>query len=191
MTDGVDRRDFLRNTLVAGGAAAAAAAGATAYAQTQQPGRVPGTTNHYHVPATDKTVHWGYFSKSLKPVVEVASGDFVTIEVLTHHANDDASRMITGDRMMITHVYLKKGCLVPRHQHMNEQITYILEGALRFRLGANGDEQVDVRAGEVLHIPSNLPHSAEALEDTLDVDVFDPPRQDWLDGTDQYLRQKT
>ena len=74
MTDGVDRRDFLRNTLVAGGAAAAAAASVTAYAQTQQPGRVPGTTNHYHVPATDKTVHWGYFSKLLKPVVEVASG---------------------------------------------------------------------------------------------------------------------
>src|SRR6266852_3248821 len=74
-------------------------------------------------------------------------------------------RMITGARMMITHVYLKKGCIVPRHQHMNEQITYILEGALRFRLGANGDEQVDVRAGEVLHIPSDLPHSAEALED--------------------------
>jgi quercetin dioxygenase-like cupin family protein len=98
-------------------------------------------------------------------------------------------RMITGDRMMITHVYLKKGAIVPRHHHENEQITYILEGALRFRLGAGGEEQIDVRAGEVLHIPSNLPHSAEALEDTLDVDIFDPPRQDWLDGTDQYLRQ--
>src|SRR5713101_2776426 len=94
-------------------------------------------------------------------------------------------RIITGDRMMITHVYLKKGCLVPRHQHENEQITYVLEGALRFRLGADGAEQVDVRAGEVLTIPSNLPHSAEALEDTLDVDIFDPPRRDWLDGTDQ------
>ena len=61
------------------------------------PGAVPGTTNHYHVPANDKTVHWGYFSRSLKPLVEVASGDFVTIEVLTHHANDDAARMVTGD----------------------------------------------------------------------------------------------
>ena len=65
----------------------------------------------------------------------------------------------------------------------------MLEGALRFRLGAEGAQQVDVRAGEVLTIPSNLPHSAEALEDTLDVDIFDPPRRDWLDGTDQYLRQ--
>jgi len=79
--------------------------------------------------------------------------------------------------------------VVPRHQHENEQITYVLEGALRFRLGAEGAQQVDVRAGEVLTIPSNLPHSAEALEDTLDVDIFDPPRRDWLDGTDQYLRQ--
>ena len=100
-------------------------------------------------------------------------------------------RMITGDRMMITHVYLKKGCVVPLHQHPNEQITYILEGALRFKLGANGEQQLDVRAGEVLHIPGDLPHTAEALEDTVDVDIFDPPRQDWLDGTDQYLRQKT
>jgi quercetin dioxygenase-like cupin family protein len=99
-------------------------------------------------------------------------------------------RMITGDRMMITHVYLKKGCVVPKHHHMNEQITYVLEGALRFTIGAGGEEKVDVRAGEVLHIPSDLPHSAEALEDTLDVDIFDPPRQDWLDGTDEYLRRK-
>ena len=98
-------------------------------------------------------------------------------------------RMITGERVMLTHIYLKKGCVVPRHQHHNEQITYVLEGALRFKLGANGEREVDVRAGEVLHIPSNLPHTAEALEDTLDVDIFDPPRQDWLDGSDKYLRQ--
>src|SRR5437868_15434864 len=98
-------------------------------------------------------------------------------------------RMICGDRMMIAHIYLKKGCVVPRHQHENEQITYVLEGALRFWLGADQAQQVDVRAGEVLHIPGNLPHKAEALEDTLDVDIFDPPRRDWLDGTDQYLRQ--
>jgi quercetin dioxygenase-like cupin family protein len=98
-------------------------------------------------------------------------------------------RMITGDRMMITHVYMKKGCVVPKHAHMNEQITYVLEGALRFRLGANGEHHVDVRTGEVLMIPGNVPHTAEALEDTLDVDIFDPPRQDWLNGTDDYLRQ--
>jgi quercetin dioxygenase-like cupin family protein len=98
-------------------------------------------------------------------------------------------RLITGDRMMIAHVYFKKGDDVPRHAHENEQITYILEGALLFRLGVKGEREVIVRAGEVLVIPSNLPHSALALEDTLDVDIFNPPRQDWLTGTDAYLRR--
>jgi quercetin dioxygenase-like cupin family protein len=98
-------------------------------------------------------------------------------------------RLITGDRMMLAHVYLKKGCVVPKHSHENEQFTYILEGALRFWIGDDGSEELVVRAGEVLHIPSNVPHKAEALEDTLDVDVFDPPRQDWLDKTDSYLRR--
>jgi quercetin dioxygenase-like cupin family protein len=90
---------------------------------------------------------------------------------------------------MIAHVYLAKGAVVPQHSHHNEQLTYILEGALRFWLGGDESEVVDVRAGEVLHLPAHLPHKAEALEDTLDVDVFHPPRQDWLDGTDAYLRQ--
>jgi quercetin dioxygenase-like cupin family protein len=99
-------------------------------------------------------------------------------------------RLITGDRMMLAHVYLKKGAIVPRHAHDNEQLTYILEGALRFWIGEDESETIDVRAGEVLHIPSNVPHKAEALEDTLDVDIFSPPRQDWLEKTDDYLRQK-
>ncbi len=99
-------------------------------------------------------------------------------------------KLITGDRMMLAHVYLKKGAVVPRHSHENEQITYILEGGLRFWIGADESEVIDVLAGEVLHIPSHVPHKAEALEDTLDVDVFSPPRQDWLDKTDDYLRQK-
>ena len=100
-----------------------------------------------------------------------------------------ARRLITGDRMMLAHVYLKKGFVVPRHQHENEQITYILEGALHFWLGEKGEREVTVRAGEVLVIPSNLPHRALALEDTVDVDIFNPPRQDWLDGSDAYLRR--
>jgi quercetin dioxygenase-like cupin family protein len=99
-------------------------------------------------------------------------------------------RLITGERIMLAHVYLRKGCVVPKHFHENEQLTYVLEGALHFWLGENGDKEQVVRAGEVLVIPSNLPHKAEALEDTLDVDIFAPPRQDWLDGTDAYLRQK-
>jgi len=99
-------------------------------------------------------------------------------------------RIITGERIMLTHVYLQKGCVVPRHSHENEQFTYILEGALRFWVGADGEEEFVVRAGEVLCIPSGVPHKAEALEDTLDVDIFCPPRQDWLDKTDDYLRRK-
>ena len=83
-------------------------------------------------------------------------------------------KLITGDRMMLAHVYLKKGCIVPKHSHENEQLTYILEGTLRFWIGEDQKEEVIVRAGEVLHIPSNVPHKAEALEETLDVDVFSP-----------------
>ena len=99
-------------------------------------------------------------------------------------------RIITGERMMLTHVYLKRGAIVPLHSHDNEQLTYILEGALRFWIGDEQSEPIDIRAGEVLHIPSNVPHKAEALEDTLDVDIFSPPRQDWLDKTDDYFRRK-
>jgi quercetin dioxygenase-like cupin family protein len=99
-------------------------------------------------------------------------------------------RLITGDRIMLSHVYLKKGAIVPQHSHENEQITYILEGGLRFWIGEDESEVIDLHAGDVLHIPSHVKHKAEALSDTLDVDIFSPPRQDWLDKTDDYLRQK-
>jgi len=98
-------------------------------------------------------------------------------------------RLITGENVMLTHVYLKKGAIVPQHNHHNEQITYILEGGLRFWIGEDQSEVIDVLAGEVLHIPSLVKHKAEALEDTIDVDIFSPPRQDWLDKTDDYLRR--
>lgn len=117
---------------------------------------------------------------------------------VTHYRVADQSReelnpfisrsLITGERAMLAHVYLKKGAIVPMHAHDNEQITYVLEGALKFRIGDGGPDELVVRSGEVLHLPGNVPHEAEALEDTLDVDVFAPPRQDWLDGTDSYLR---
>ena len=99
-------------------------------------------------------------------------------------------KLITGQQMMLAHVYLKKGAIVPKHQHHNEQFTYVLEGALRFFMGEDGTETYDVRAGEVLHIPSNVWHKAEALDDTLDVDIFSPPREDWLNKTDAYFHQK-
>ena len=97
-------------------------------------------------------------------------------------------RFVTADRIMLAQVFLKKGAVVQTHTHESEQVTYILEGALRLWLG-DDEEEFTVRAGDVLTIPSNLPHRAEALEDTLDVDVFSPPRQDWLDKTDDYLRK--
>jgi quercetin dioxygenase-like cupin family protein len=94
-------------------------------------------------------------------------------------------QFIVGTDMMIARVLLKKGGHVPMHQHHNEQITYILEGALRFVVGG---KEVVVRAGEVLCIPPHVPHEAFALEDTVDLDIFNPPRQDWIDRDDAYLR---
>ena len=95
-------------------------------------------------------------------------------------------QFVAGERSMLARIVLRTGCIVPMHSHQNEQITYILEGALKFNLG---DQEIVVRAGEVLVIPSNVPHSAEALEDTIDLDVFCPPREDWISGTDAYLRK--
>jgi quercetin dioxygenase-like cupin family protein len=92
---------------------------------------------------------------------------------------------VVGQNVMLARVLLKKGCLVPEHSHHNEQITYILEGALKF--GIDGKEIV-VNAGEVLTIPPNMPHWAEALVDTVDLDIFNPPRADWMNKTDDYLR---
>jgi len=108
--------------------------------------------------------------------------DDIDLEIL----NPSISRkLITGNRMMLAHVLLKTGSIVPAHSHENEQLTYILKGALKFDID---DREIIVREGEVLHIPSNVIHKAEALEDTLDLDVFSPIRQDWLDKTDDYLR---
>jgi quercetin dioxygenase-like cupin family protein len=92
---------------------------------------------------------------------------------------------VVGQNLMLARVLLKKGCIVPEHSHHNEQITYVLEGALKFWI--DGRELV-VHAGEVLTIPPHMPHKAEALEYTVDLDVFNPPRADWIDKTDKYLR---
>jgi quercetin dioxygenase-like cupin family protein len=94
-------------------------------------------------------------------------------------------QFVVGQDVMLARVLLKKGCVVPEHSHHNEQITYILEGALKFWI--DGKELV-VNAGEVLTIPPHMPHKAEAMEDTVDLDVFNPPRSDWMDKTDKYLR---
>ncbi|MGH9404994.1 MAG: cupin domain-containing protein [Terriglobia bacterium] len=94
-------------------------------------------------------------------------------------------QMIVGKDIMLARVLLKKGCVIPEHRHVNEQVSYVLEGAMKFWIGGR---EILVRAGEVLCIPSGIPHKAEAVEDTVDLDVFNPPREDWLNKTDAYLR---
>ena len=94
-------------------------------------------------------------------------------------------QFVVGESVMVARVLLKKGCVVPLHSHHNEQVTYILEGALKFVLE---DREITVRAGEVLCIPPNVPHEAIAIEDTVDLDIFTPPREDWIAKTDAYLR---
>ncbi len=95
-------------------------------------------------------------------------------------------QFVVGQEIMLARVLLKKGCIVPEHSHHNEQMTYILDGALKFWIDGR---EIVVHAGEVLCIPPHMPHKAEALEDTVDLDVFNPPRADWIDKTDQYLRR--
>lgn len=95
-------------------------------------------------------------------------------------------QIVSGERSMLARIILRKGCIVPLHSHENEQISYILEGALKFFIEGR---EIVVSAGEVLVIPSHVPHSAEALEDTVDLDLFCPPREDWLNKTDAYLRR--
>ena len=97
-------------------------------------------------------------------------------------------RYIGGDLATVAQFHLKQGCVVPTHSHENEQFTNVLQGALRFRFGTDQQDTIDVRAGEVVRIPGNLSHSAEALEDTLVLDVFCPPRADWIAKDDAYLR---
>ena len=108
-------------------------------------------------------------------------------KILEEKVTDKLSRkLITGKKVMLAQVFLKKGCIVPSHSHESEQMTYILKGSLRLRLP---DREVTLNEGEVLHIPSSVEHSAVALEETLDLDVFSPIREDWLSGKDDYLRK--
>ena len=108
-----------------------------------------------------------------------------TIEI--EQLNDKLSRqMISGENATVSQLLLKKGAAVPRHSHMNEQYSWIISGALKFVFD---DREILVRAGDVLVIPANLPHSAVALEDTVDVDIFAPRREDWIRKEDSYLRK--
>ena len=97
-------------------------------------------------------------------------------------------RFVHSDEVMIAQITIKRGDKVPAHRHDNEQWTYVLKGSLEFTFGDDQDEVVLVRENEIVHIPGGLLHSAVAPEDCFELDVFSPPRQDWIDGTDAYLR---
>ena len=115
----------------------------------------------------------------MAPTVTLHRWDEIALEKVTEMIS---RKLVSGEREMLAQIYLKRGALVPIHTHDSEQMTYILQGALRFHV--NGEEII-VREGEVLHIPSRLPHQAEALEDTLELDVFSPVRAEWMDAPDE------
>lgn len=117
------------------------------------------------------------------PTVKVIRWEDVPHEQL----NDLLSRrVVSGEREMVAQISMKKGCFVPEHSHESEQITYVLKGALRFTIGG---QEITVHENEILHIPSNVPHAALAIEEVFELDVFSPIRRDWLDKTDDYLRR--
>jgi quercetin dioxygenase-like cupin family protein len=111
--------------------------------------------------------------------VRVHRWDEIALEKITEMISQ---KIVAGEREMLAQIYLKRGALVPMHSHESEQMTYILQGALK--VVVDGGEEITVREGEVLHIPSGVPHQAEALEDTFELDVFSPVREDWLRGED-------
>jgi quercetin dioxygenase-like cupin family protein len=98
-------------------------------------------------------------------------------------------RFVNSKNSMVSQITFAKGDVVPAHRHPNEQYTYVLTGALKFIFGDDPKEEMIVRADEIVLIPSELLHSAEALEDTFELDIFTPPRADWIDGSDAYLRR--
>jgi len=99
-------------------------------------------------------------------------------------------KMIWGDKVMISKLELSDSCIVPQHEHENEQITQVISGIIRFWLGKDKDQVIDVHPGESLIIPGNLPHEALMIGDVVEVDIFSPPRSDWIDGSDDYLKEK-
>jgi quercetin dioxygenase-like cupin family protein len=116
------------------------------------------------------------------PAVRLHRWDEIALEKVTEMIS---RKLVTGEREMLAQIYMKKGALVPVHKHESEQLTYVLQGAMKFFVAG---EEITVRDGEVLHIPSWVEHQAEALEDTFELDLFSPIRQDWLDHTDDYFQ---
>ena len=111
--------------------------------------------------------------------------DEIALEKITELMSQ---KIVAGAHQMLAQTYLKQGALVPMHAHPSEQMTYVLQGALKFRVEG---EEIIVREGEVLHIPANARHQAEALDDTFQLDIYSPPREDWLRGDDDGLGLKS
>lgn len=100
-----------------------------------------------------------------------------------------ARKIVHGQHVMVARMKFKDGFLVPLHQHINEQVTQVVSGTIRFWFGAEKEQVMDLKAGEVVVIPPNLPHEALMIGDVEEVDTWSPIRADWLDGTDDYLRK--
>ena len=109
----------------------------------------------------------------------------IPYEQLSEHIE---RRFVHGESIMLAQLRLARGAIVPLHSHHNEQVSYILEGALKFWIGAEDGEEIVVGAGEIIHLPAHLPHKAEAIEDCVALELFSPPREDWIKGDDAYLR---
>lgn len=118
-------------------------------------------------------------------MVEKLNWDTVPVEQVNPSMQ---RRIITGEKMMTARMNFKAGYLVPLHHHIHEQMTQVINGTMRFWFGENKEETMDLHAGDVIIIPSNLPHAALMITDVEEVDTWSPPRQDWLDGSDKYLR---
>lgn len=146
--------------------------------------RLASVENGLHeVPDYNTRARWYMLDRMSSQTVRLHRWDEIALEKVTEMLS---RKIVTGEREMLAQIYLKRGCLVPMHSHESEQMTYILQGALKFLIGG---EEITVREGEVLHIPSWVEHQAEALEDTFELDLFSPIRQDWLDHTDDYFRR--
>lgn len=123
--------------------------------------------------------------EALKPVTHSRWDDLP----LDHVNPTFDRRLVTGEHITLAQVFLAKGGGAPKHSHVNEQFSYVVKGTLRFWIGDDEKQTLDVKAGEVLHLPPNVPHKAEALDDVTVIDVFSPPRWDWVNKSDAYLRE--
>lgn len=111
-------------------------------------------------------------------------------KVPVEQVNDKMKRqLVYGEKVMVSRIQFEDGCIVPLHHHENEQITQVVSGQMRFWFGADESEIIELGPGDTIVIPANLPHKALTIGPVEEIDIFAPPRQDWIDGTDDYLKK--